>query len=406
MEWTPNLHRVKLNLPFQVLGRKSRTATLLFATTLECLAKRRVEHKSLKTLVVDHLSDTSLINICNNPMDLANAIKVFTSILELCISIKRQEFLANRQDAFSRHLWLLISKSRTLQSLCLVGWNVKKYRGTTRHLRSASQSMWNLLSLPFYGGESCWEHLRYLELKRVDIEPLKFLGLIKQIRTSIKEVYLVEIYLKVRRLPDDSISGLWIGQYDTTKSEGSIWLAQELRNMEGLRLNILRATGLGYDEFAPVPVSVYLDLDLPDPLELDRSFDQRFVDAVILGPDKVHYALDIDSNPNSHTENHENFNLTKRNIILSTPSNSLVKKTYKSNPRTQKDYDAETYQRFRNTTSYFKSCIDGWFFNHNEQAIRELQGIITFADTGMILLSEEIYRARNEGRQIQEPNSD
>ena len=34
------------------------------------------------------------------------------------------------------------------------------------------------------------------------------------------------------------------------------------------------------------------------------------------------------------------------------------------------DFDAEIYQRHRNTTSHFKRCIDELLVNHNEQALQ------------------------------------
>ncbi|TQS39358.1 hypothetical protein Golomagni_00121 [Golovinomyces magnicellulatus] len=392
--WTPNMHRVKLNLPFQVVGQKSRTATLLLATTLECLAKRGLEHQGLQTLVVDHLSDTSLIDICNNPMDLANAITVFTSILELCVSIKRQESDTNRQESFNRHLWFLFHKASALRSLCLVGWNVKRDIRTRRHCHGVTANLWNMRSLPFSISDTSWDFLRYLELKRVDILPLRFLELMKHVKNSLKELYLVEVYLKIRHLQDGEVTGLWIGKTKTKKPESSIWLAEELRNMEGLRLNILRATGLGYDEFTLDMSLTNSCLDLVDPLKLDRSFDLRFVDAVTLGSDQT--AL------KSYSDNESSLihsistikDLGNVDLVKTSTSQFEKRERYYSNPRKRKDYDAETYQLSRNTTSYFKRCIDGWFFNHNEQALRELQGIVTVADRGMTMLSNEIHRAR------------
>jgi hypothetical protein len=41
-----------------------------------------------------------------------------------------------------------------------------------------------------------------------------------------------------------------------------------------------------------------------------------------------------------------------------------------------------------------QSCINRYFFNHNEQVLKELQNIITVADRGMTLLSAKIDRAR------------
>ncbi|RKF56314.1 hypothetical protein OnM2_082037 [Erysiphe neolycopersici] len=400
LRWTPNMCRVRVNLPFQILGCKSQTATLLFATTLECLAKRNLEHQAIQTLVVDHLTDTALISICNNPMDLANAIKVFTSVLHLCISTKIEESGPDRQDAFGRYLWFVIRKARALISLCLVGWKIKKDIRSRRHDNGIRFEIWNTRSLPFSGSDSNWRFLRYLELKRVYFRPSKFIEFMKQIKTNLKELYLVEVYLRVHHFPNDEISGLWIGKANMNKPAESIWVAEELREMEGLKLNILRATGLEYDVFEIDSQSTDAEFDFLDPLELNRSFDQRFVDTVIQGPEKMHPNLYKDDNLHENLSSlsetivfngHINKDYTQHSIL----NNSLIEK-FSSTPRELRDYDAETYQRSRNTTSNFKRCIDGFFFNQNEQALRELQAIVAVADRGMNLLSEEIYRTGYE----------
>lgn len=64
--------------------------------------------------------------------------------------------------------------------------------------------------------------------------------------------------------------------------------------------------------------------------------------------------------------------------------------------RKAKEYDVETFQReVHNNTWHFKRCINGYFFNYNEQTLKKLQNIITIADRGMTLLLEEIDRARH-----------
>jgi hypothetical protein len=124
---TPNMTRLKLNLPFQVVGRASSTATLLLATTLASVAGRPSEdYKPLETLVLDHVSDTTLISICNNPMDLVNALTAFGGLKNMVLSIKRQEARQATQSTFSTNLWFLIRKATSLESLCLIGWNIKR----------------------------------------------------------------------------------------------------------------------------------------------------------------------------------------------------------------------------------------------------------------------------------------
>ena len=117
----PNLTRLKINLPFQVVGRQSQTATLILATTLACIAQRDPEEsKALDMLVLDHVADTSIINICNNHMDIRNAVTALSGLKRLAISIKRQEAGTVQQAAFAQNLWFLLKKAIGLVSLCIV----------------------------------------------------------------------------------------------------------------------------------------------------------------------------------------------------------------------------------------------------------------------------------------------
>jgi hypothetical protein len=138
MHTTPNMHRLKINLPFQVVGRASLTATLFLATTLACVATRAEESRNLETLVIDHVSDTTILNICNNPIDARNALACFASLKHLVLSIKRQETRMARQKTFTQNLWLLIRRAVGLESLCLIGWNVKRDINTRKHRHSVS----------------------------------------------------------------------------------------------------------------------------------------------------------------------------------------------------------------------------------------------------------------------------
>jgi hypothetical protein len=409
LEATPNMRRLKLNLPFQVVGQQSRTATLLLATTLLCLTKRPEEYRPIETLVLDHVSDTTVSDICNNPMDLSYAIKTFSQLKNLVLSIKRQEARNSKQMTFTQNLWFLIRKAVNLDSLCLIGWNVKRDIKTRRYAHGVSFNVWNMRSLPFSNDQSQrLKHLRFLELKRVDIDPFALLDLIKECASSLKEIYLNEVYMKVRADLDGSNMLLWIGQAGTAKPDHSCWLARELHDMQDLKLDVLRATGLGYDDFHPDRNAIN-DFDLLDPTSRDRNFDQRFVEAVLGSEDLIV--------PDASTGNSESMSSDSSAIApesASAPTSSvswpgeqisgpLVLEIGQERPEDHKSvdyltkrkkYDAETFQRDHNTTSHFKRCIDGYFFNHNEQALKELQKIITVADRGMNLLSAEIDRAR------------
>lgn len=134
LDLTPNMVRLRVNLPFQVVGRSGSTMTLLLANVLACLANRPEEGcKPLEVLVLDHLSDSTVTSLCNNPRDVSNAVKTFSGLKHLVLSIKRQEHRPSRQTSFTQQLWFLIRKAVNLQSLCLIGFNVKRSIHLRRH---------------------------------------------------------------------------------------------------------------------------------------------------------------------------------------------------------------------------------------------------------------------------------
>ncbi|TVY37351.1 hypothetical protein LOCC1_G008603 [Lachnellula occidentalis] len=399
LEHIPNTSRLKMNLPFQVVGDQSLTATLLLATTFASLAKRDEEHLSLETLVIDHVSDTTINNICNNPIDLKNAMKTFKELTHLVLSFKRQE---KRNSTFNRNLWFLIRKAGKLGSLCLVGWNVKRDILTRRHRhRGVTENDWRMRSLPYPLETSLsFDRLRFLELKRVDIDPNQLVQLIADCSGTLKELYLVEVYIKVNGTADEDNVALWIGLQDSPTPLDACWVAQDLRNMKSLELDVLRVTGLGYDDFEPDEDSLHPTYDLGDPSGSDKSFDQRFVEAVMRAD------IDTTTKPTPPSKTLSPEPLPEQDVVLppviSTAGSNAGPEAQESevaipNPEClvqRSDYDADTFQRHHNTTSHFKRSIDGYFTNHNEQALKELQNLISVADRGMSLISQEIERYR------------
>lgn len=184
--FSPNLVCIRINLPFQVVGHSSSSATLILANILACIANRPMEHKPLKVLVLDHLSDTTVINLCNNPRDVSNAVTTFAGLKHLVLSIKRQEVRYSKQAAFTQQLWFLIRKALDLQTLCIIGWNVKR-NGDIRVYRHSVELIgllsyvqfglrpwlimileWSMRSLPYVPGsistlnDLCCLECRYL----------------------------------------------------------------------------------------------------------------------------------------------------------------------------------------------------------------------------------------------------
>ncbi|CAG8974594.1 hypothetical protein HYALB_00004391 [Hymenoscyphus albidus] len=403
----PRMRRLKVNLPYQIIGSQGSPSTLLLATTLACLAKRDEDHAVLETLVIDHVSDTAVNNICNNPMDLNNAIEVLGGLKNLVLSVKRQEC---RSLNFNKNLWFLIRKADILESLCLIGWNVRRDSVTRRHRHRVPLNDWRMRSLPYpLDSSQNFTSLRYLELKRVDIDPHEFITLILDCANTLKELYIIEVYLKVYGASDlDNIS-LWIGHPNAEKPQPACWIAQSLRNMRHLKLDILRASGLGYDDFQPNQASRYPDYDLVSTKSDNKTFDQRFVEAVM----QPEIAAKEQENPTPSSSEEESENVADDSTsapeahiteeilpTLDSPPLHVVSEPQptKSIPPRPKprmvDYDAEAFQRYHNTTSKYKRSIDDCFYNHNEHALRELQNLINVADRGMALISEEIERYR------------
>ncbi|KFY00158.1 hypothetical protein V490_01454 [Pseudogymnoascus sp. VKM F-3557] len=122
--------------------------------------------------------------------------------------------------------------------------------------------------------------------------------------------------------------------------------------MPDLRLTVLRATALGYDEYSAGPDFVnHGQFDLDDPSGRKRSFDERFVEAA----------------------------------LYQNPSASIMTKP-------MADYDVDSFQQTHNTTSHWRSSIDGVFYNHNDTALDELKKILSVVERGMGLLTAEIDR--------------
>ncbi|KAI9645057.1 hypothetical protein NHQ30_007096 [Ciborinia camelliae] len=372
LENGPEITRMKLNLPFQVVENSSMTATRLFANTLACAANRPEEHKKIDTMVLDHVTDKTINNIFNVPIDVKNAFKTFENLKSLVISVKIQESRTSPRTLFSRNIWLLIRKAQDLESLCIIGWNIRRNAESRRtSLSRIPFSEWSMRSLPYHPSKGpVLNRLRCLELKRLNIDPLMLLLLIKENSHSLTELYLNEVYLKVSSLSDKENTSLWIGHANIPKPEKCTWVGPEIREIGGLNLRILRVSNIGYDDFEPDPDSANPNYDLDDPTGHNKSFDQRFVEAVVgtEAPPSLESPLS-DASTEVEDTNGEPFNVRIDPDI----------------------YDAEAYQMNHKIVSY-KRSIDGVFINHTEGALRTLQNLINVADRGMDLIASEIGR--------------
>ncbi|KAK7757738.1 hypothetical protein SLS62_000116 [Diatrype stigma] len=341
---TPNVSAVRLNLPFQLISRHCRAATMILGNTIEALAERarlqrlqeqegEVEEPALvplRTLVVENLTDTTVVKLWHNPRDVRNIMDVFAGLEHLILSVRRHEEGLLHTVTFRNRLWEMIGKAPELRSLCLVGLDLDE-KGQQPQLSASSSSPststsaapapppvrtstqrdlsleeWQFRSVPTIRRppRSALPHLACIELRRVEVMGRGLLAMFRCFAASLRELYLDHVYLKtVHSGDDDDGSGggggsdntLWVGLPNTQPPPNHRWMAVLLRQLlRGGRLRVCRASNLGYDQyvtgiatavgggtFVTATNTVTPAYDLRDPSGLDRPLGQRLVEAVL-----------------------------------------------------------------------------------------------------------------------------
>ncbi|KAK6864518.1 hypothetical protein PG990_006048 [Apiospora arundinis] len=288
LEYTPNVSAVRLNLPFQLISKHCRAATMILGNTFEALAQRSEESQSVRTLVLENVTDTTIVKLWRNPRDVRNIIDAFSALENLLISVRRHEEGQAQTLNFRHRLWEMIGKAPNLESLCLISldWDDGSFeplKETTQ--RDCTIEDWHFRSIPTIRKppKSVLSRLTYLELRRVEVSGCGLISMFKCFKDSLKELYLNQVYLK--KVQDASAPGnandvLWIGLPNTRPPQDHRWIATCLRQME-LRLRVCRVASLGYDQYiiGEEPQTIP-DFDLIDPSGLGRSLEQRFVEVV------------------------------------------------------------------------------------------------------------------------------
>lgn len=321
LEHAPNLTAVRLNLPFQLISRHCRAATMILGNTIEALARRPPEESApLRTLVVENLTDSTIVKLWHNPRDVKNIIDAFSALEHLVLSVRRHEDAPSHTVTFRSRLWEMIGKAPGLRSLCLVGLDIdEKHLPTAQSASCTSSSSsstaspqaqdprpalirtttqrdltleeWQFRSVPSIRRppKTVLPHLACLELRRVEVIPGDLIDMFEYFQASLQELYLDHVYLK--KVPDfDEDQGiplsLWVGLPNVTPVFRHSWIAVRFRQMRN-RLRVCRASNLGYDQYfrdvgaGTEAVSETGSHDLQDPCGLGRSLEQRFVEVVL-----------------------------------------------------------------------------------------------------------------------------
>ncbi|KAG6311412.1 hypothetical protein E4U44_004329 [Claviceps purpurea] len=366
------IDRLRLNLPFQLVGRHCNAATMILANTLKALACRPEEDSAcLKTLVLENVADMTIISLWLNPTDVGNIMKVFADLHHLVLTLRRHDTEAQR--AFGSCFWDVIEHADRLETLCLVGMDHddRPPRGLkqTRFWQIPVED-WRVRSLPT--PRTSFSNLTCLELKRLEMLPDAFLKATTQVfGETLEELYLNEIYLKTEQSNDwnqDSRKVLWVGIPNKRPDDDCQWMAMRVRAATP-RLKVCRASFLAYDHYLREDIAMPPEFDLIDPCGLGRSVSQRFVE-VVLG---VHQ-------PNSPTGEpvlyypHE----------PSDDSRLLYKLWDRTRAPFVEEYDTNAYQAtLDNPTSGWQKSLDGIFINSNSGTLNELHYIAQTACQGM-----------------------
>ncbi|KAI5865165.1 hypothetical protein GGS23DRAFT_594712 [Durotheca rogersii] len=287
LEHTPKVSAVKLTLPLQLVSSgQYGAATLILGNSFEALAQRPEGSETLRTLVLENLSDGSVLQLWNNPQDVKNIIDVFQDLRHLFLSMRRHEEDPGHNINFHKRLWEMICKAKRLESLCLVDLDADEK--PPRKIITSSQlerplEEWQFLCVPMMRSpsRSVLPNLAFLELRQVEVMGNGLVSTLKSFRHSLRELHLDHVYLKTVYSvdsPQDVNNTLWIGLPNVPPPRNHQWVATCLRQI-GMRLRVCEAAYLGYDQFVmdeePANDANY---DLADPCGLARTLEERFVE--------------------------------------------------------------------------------------------------------------------------------
>lgn len=395
LERAPNVTAVKLNLPFQLVSPgQYRASTMVLGNTFAALAQRPEESETLKTLVLENLSDISVVSLWRNPQDVKNIMGAFRDLRRLFMSIRRNDEEDGGQGQvhtvnFRNRLWEMIGKADQLESLCLVDLDTdeKRHRDVkTSSQRDGTLEDWQFRCMPTIRRppRSVLPNLTFLELRQVEVMGCGLLSMFKCFGHSLRELYLDGVYLKTvysAESPQDVNNTLWIGLPNVRPPLNHRWVATYLRQIR-VQLRVCRVANLGYDQYVMgeeptdhAASSAAATYDLADPCGLSRSLEQRFVE-VATGVAQPPTATGAPVAYYPEEPSQEAWALAQG----SRPAGIGL--------RTE-DWHATLYLTTRrNPTSAWQRSIDGQFPNCNQHTLTALHNFADAAHRGMALLNQ------------------
>lgn len=376
-----HVDRLRLNLPFQLVGRHCNAATMILANTLKVFAQRPEEDSAqLKALVIENVTDIAICHLWMNPSDVMNIMIVLEVLEHLVLTLRRHENDPQRVSMFGSCLWNLVENAGELKTLSLLGMDHDNRPPSGLKQTKAWQmpvEEWRARSLP--GPHIILSNLTCLELKRLEVCPQFLSRMAESFGPTLQELYLNQVYLKVEQSNDwnqDSQKVLWVGMPNQRPTEDCQWIAMTLR-CAMRQLRICRASFLAYDLYLREDMSDQPELDFIDPCGLGRSVSQRFVE-VVMG---IHQPNTLSRDPAEYLPVDAQYDHLLHDMKPRTRALAVV------------EYDTNAYQTaVANTTSEWHRSIDGVFPNCNANTLDELHYIAETACQGMNL----VHRRRSD----------
>lgn len=178
---------------------------------------------------------------------------------------------------------------------------------------------------------------------------------------------------------------LWIGHEESVlKPANSTWIAESILLMDGLKLEVLRATDIGYDVYDPlVAADVAIEyFDLIDPSDQGKPFDRRFVEAAF-GLRQAEASIQSLHSQVPRPGLGVPESIKKPDIIC----DELADPT---------SYDVSEYRKIsRNTTSEWQYSIDGMFRNHSKGTEQKMRELISITEHCFQTVSADVSRLQS-----------
>lgn len=365
-----DIERARLALPLPFVVSDELTTTFILANALAALGRRPDEDSAtLKVLVLENVTGVAIRNLSYNPIDRLNIMTVFGGLDHLVLSTKGNASYFPSHRIFTTELWRFIGMAGSLKTLCLIGLDCGGEPPSTalRHSRSAvtadgmPEADWQEsifpppLLVPLF-------HLTCLELRRMDLTSEFFLSGITSFGSTLRELYLDRVCLKIRKAEDEHgfpINDLWVGLPNTTPrpNDRDRWVADIIRN-EYSKMQVCRATHLSYDFYGSAEdLEALQGLDINDPCGLNRDLARRFVE-VAMGYEQP------------ELENGEPCTMPPSSAQPQPPLKPVTKDMQPSG------WDIAAYRDvMANPTSKWLDSIDGCFPNDKSTGVTALRGL-------------------------------